>query len=198
MIQRADINERIRRYSSLLTWIEKDLDLTQPDPPLNLTVEECAAIVQRLNGPLYLDTKIRLYVLLRLDTYLSGGEAVYALPRITVEHILPQNPPSNSQWLEWFPDADTRQHYVHRLGNLALLSGYKNSSAQNCDFDKKKNKYFTGKDGVSPFALTTQVLNKAEWTPAVIEQRQSELLNRLVKLWRLDEPAFVPQSAIVA
>jgi len=198
MIQRADINERIRRYSSLLTWIEKDLDLTQPDSPLNLTVEECTAIIQRLNGPLYLDTKIRLYVLLRLDTYLSGGEAVYALPRITVEHILPQNPPSNSQWLEWFPDDETRQHYVHRLGNLALLSGYKNSSAQNYNFDTKKSRYFTGRDGVSPFAITTQVLNKTEWTPAVIEQRQTELLDRLVKLWRLDEPAFVPQPTIAA
>ncbi|MGI0486402.1 DUF262 domain-containing protein [Pantanalinema rosaneae CENA516] len=197
MIQRADINERMKRYSDLLTWIETDLDITQPDSPLNLTAEECAAIVQRLNGPLYLETKIRLYVLLRLDTHLSGGEAVYTLPRITVEHILPQNPPSGSQWLEWFPDTDTRQHYVHRLGNLALLSGYKNSSAQNFDFDTKKRKYFTGNHGVSPFAITTQVLNTTEWTPAVIEQRQTELVGRLKQLWRLDEPTFVPPPAIV-
>ncbi|WP_068818365.1 DUF262 domain-containing protein [Phormidesmis priestleyi] len=198
MIQRADINERMKRYSNLLTWIEKDLDITQPNSPLNLTAEECTAIVQRLNGPLYLDTKIRLYVLLRLDTYLSGGEAVYALPRITVEHILPQNPPSGSQWLEWFPDANDRQHYVHRLGNLALLSGYKNSSAKNFDFATKKRKYFTGRHGVAPFAITTQVLNTTDWTPAVIEQRQTELVGRLKQLWRLDEPAFAPPPAIVA
>jgi hypothetical protein len=150
MIQRADINERIRRYSSLLEWIEHARDLSSPNSPLNLTAEECKAIILRLNGPLYLETKIRLYVLLRLDTYLSGGEAVYTLPRITVEHILPQNPPKDSQWLGWFPDKEARQNYVHRLGNLALLSGSKNSSAQNYDFDKKKSKYFTGAGGVSP------------------------------------------------
>lgn len=186
MIRRADINERIRRYSSLLTWIEEDQDLSQLDSPLHLTAEECQSIIQRLDGPLYLETKIRLYVLLRLDTYLSGGEAVYTLPRITVEHILPQTPRQNSQWIDWFPDEETRKGYVHRLGNLALLSGYKNSSAQNYDFDKKKEKYFTGKDGISPFAITTQVLKEVEWTPEVIEKRQDILLGKLKQLWRLD------------
>lgn len=197
MIQRADINQRIRRYSTLLTWIEEGQNLSQSNSPLHLISEECAAIIQRLNGPLYLETKIRLYVLLRLDTYLSGGEAVYTLPRITVEHILPQNPRQESQWLTLFPEEEARQSYVHRLGNLALLSGYKNSSAQNYDFDKKKEKYFTGKNGVSPFAITTQVLKAPEWVPAVIEQRQEELLGRLVELWRLDEPAIKLQSATV-
>jgi hypothetical protein len=51
MIQRADINERMRRYSLLLTQIEEDQDLSSPDSPLNLTAEECKAIIQRLNGP---------------------------------------------------------------------------------------------------------------------------------------------------
>lgn len=198
MIRRADINERMRRYSTLLTCIEEGQDLSHPDSPLHLTADECQAIIQRLNGPLYLETKIRLYVLLRLDTYLSGGEAVYTLPRITVEHILPQSPRQDSQWLAWFPDEEARQSYVHRLGNLALLSGYKNSSAQNYDFDKKKEKYFTGKDGVSPFAITTQVLKQPEWTPEVIEQRQEELLTRLKQLWRLDQPAPLPQPVGVA
>ena len=198
MIRRADINERMRRYSTLLSWIEDDQDLSQPDSPLHLTAEECQAIIQRLNGHLYLETKIRLYVLLRLDTYLSGGEAVYTLPRITVEHILPQNPSQDSQWLAWFPDEEARQSYVHRLGNLALLSGYKNSSAQNYDFDKKKDKYFTGKDGVSPFAITTQVLKESEWTPEVIKQRQDDLLGKLKQLWRLDQPAPVAQLTSVA
>ncbi|WOD37212.1 DUF262 domain-containing HNH endonuclease family protein [Nodosilinea sp. E11] len=197
MIQRADINQRMRRYSTLLTWIEEGQDLSQPDSPLHLTADECQAIIQRLNGPLYLETKIRLYVLLRLDTYLSGGEAVYTLPRITVEHILPQTPRQDSQWLAWFPDEETRQGYVHRLGNLALLSGYKNSSAQNYDFETKKKKYFTGKSGVSPFAMTTQVLNTPEWTPKVIEKRQDELINSFKELWRLDEAVLVPQPALV-
>jgi hypothetical protein len=41
------------------------------------------------------------------------------------------------------------------------------------------------KDGISPFVLTTQVLRYQEWTPAVIEQRQTQLLNSAKQLWRL-------------
>jgi len=192
MIRRADINDRIKRYGQLLQWIGQDKDLSHHESPLHLTSEECQAIIQKLDGPLYLERKIRLYVLLRLDTALSGGEAVYQLPRITVEHILPQNPAPGSQWLSWFPDEDTRQSYVHRLGNLALLSGYKNSKAQNFEFKTKKEKYFTGKDGVSPFAITTQVLNTAEWTTEIVEQRQAKLLDRLKGLWRLEETSSIP------
>jgi hypothetical protein len=198
MLKRANINERLKRYSTLLNWIEQGQDLTHPDSPLHLSLEECEAILQRLNGPLYLEHKIRRYVLLRLDAYLSGGEAVYKLPRITVEHILPQNPQVDSQWLTWFPNEEIRQNYVHRIGNLALLSGYKNSSAQNYDFEIKKRKYFTGKEGVSPFALTTQVLRETNWTPEVIERRQIELMDCFKRLWRLETPTQIRQLATVA
>lgn len=203
MIRRADINERMRRYSTLLTWIEEGQDLSQPGSPLHLTAEECLAIIQRLNGPLYLETKIRLYVLLRLDTYLSDGDAIYNYPRITVEHVLPQSPPLNSQWLEWFPDEEIRQSCVHRLGNLTLLPGYINGSAQNYEFEKKKDKYFKKRKNnfegsVSSFVLTTQVLNTSEWTQSVIEKRQKELIEALIELWRLDEPAIALQAATVA
>lgn len=187
MIGRANINERIRRYGILLNWIEQDKDLSTPDSPLHLSPEECQAIIKRLNGPLYLERKIRLYVLLRLDAHLSSGEAVYNLPRITVEHVMPQNPQKGSEWLTWFPDEEARQRYVHQLGNLALLSGYKNSSAQNHDFKTKKTRYFTGKGGVSPFALTTQVLGESQWTPQVIQQRQKALIKQLTELWQLDK-----------
>ena len=65
------------------------------------------------------------------------------------------------------------------------LSRVKNMKAANYDFDDKKQKYFRTSDGISPFVLTTQVLNHQEWTPAVIERRQSQLMGILKQLWRL-------------
>ena len=88
-------------------------------------------------------------------------------------------------WFNWFPTEEERAQYVHRLGNLVLLSRKKNSEAQNYDFDKKKAKYFVTGKGIAAFALTTQVLQWTEWTPAVIEKRQKELLVKLKDLWRL-------------
>jgi hypothetical protein len=101
-----------------------------------------------------------------------------------VEHVLPQNPPVGSQWVTWFPKEDERPKVVHKLGNLALLSRRKNSQAQNFDFDRKKREYFS-KNGVSPFALTTQVLNENVWTLDVIRNRQQLLVDKLKGLWRL-------------
>ncbi|HEU4784996.1 MAG TPA: HNH endonuclease family protein, partial [Ktedonobacterales bacterium] len=74
---------------------------------------------------------------------------------------------------------------VHRLGNLALLTREKNRQAYNYDFATKKRSYFAMKDGISPFVLTTQVLQEHEWTPEVVERRQNELIAHLRKLWRL-------------
>ncbi|MEH2373778.1 GmrSD restriction endonuclease domain-containing protein [Nostoc sp.] len=90
----------------------------------------------------------------------------------------------NSVWVQWFPDQKERGNFVHLLGNLLLLSRKKNSEAQNYDFAKKKQIYFTSKT-VSPFALTTQVLMEQEWTPEVINKRQKHLIYKLKEVWRL-------------
>jgi hypothetical protein len=185
MVLRSNINERINRYSQLLSAIEQDEDLYAEQSPLQLTPTEKRDILTRLDGPLYLEKKIRLFVLLRLDSELSKGQARYNFSIITVEHVLPQDPEADSIWMKWFPTEELREIYTHRLGNLALLSRPKNSQAQNYDFEVKKQRYFLTLKGVSNFALTTQVLKEKEWTPEVVERRQKELLSVLKQVWRL-------------
>ncbi|MBD2301217.1 DUF262 domain-containing protein [Nostoc sp. FACHB-190] len=185
MIQRANINERIERYSKLLHAIDNREDLYTPDSPLQLTSKEKENILKILNGDLYLIKKIRSYVLLRLDSALAEGKPAYTFSNITVEHVLPQNPSADSEWLTLFPTQEDKEKYVHRLGNLVLLSSAKNSMAQNFDFETKKQKYFTTKKGICNFALTTQVLMEKEWTSEIIEKRQKVLIDKLKELWRL-------------
>jgi hypothetical protein len=185
MIQQVNINERIERYGRLLTAIERAEDLYTQNSSLQLTPQERSDILALLNEDLYLIHQIRRYVLLRLDAALSEGEASYNFSHITVEHVLPQKPAPDSVWVRWFPNPEDRERYVHRLGNLVLLSRKKNTQAQNYNFDVKKQKYFATQTGVSPFALTTQVLTEQEWTPEVIERRQKELIGVLKKVWRL-------------
>jgi uncharacterized protein with ParB-like and HNH nuclease domain len=184
MIYRANIDRRIERYGKLLNAIENATDLYTSDSPLQLTPEENQAIVNQLNGDIYLVKKIRLYVLIRLNDAISNPKITYS-QYPTIEHVLPQNPPQGSEWEQWFPTQEEREKYLHRLGNLVLLSAHKNSEAQNFDFGYKKEKYFTTKSGVSPFALTTQVLTQNEWTPQIIEQRQKDAVDKLKEIWRL-------------
>lgn len=185
MILRATINQRIERYGRVITAIEKGEDLYKAGSPLGLSAKEKAGAIKVVDGDVYeLLPKLRTYILLRLDSALSGGGATYDYSLITVEHVLPQTPETGSQWEKWFPAPEMRADVVHRLGNLVLLTRKKNSSARNFEFDKKKTSYFT-KGGVSPFAITTQVVKEKAWTPAVVEQRQSELLEKLKAVWRL-------------
>lgn len=50
---------------------------------------------------------------------------------------------------------------------------------------KLKAKYFTGRSGAVPFALTSQVLQYADWTPDVLEAQHKTLVDLLVKEWAL-------------
>jgi hypothetical protein len=124
-------------------------------------------------------------VLLRLDADLSEGAAYYDYAVISVEHVLPQSPNVDSVWVQWFPTPEERDKYTHCLGNLVLLSHRKNSQARNYDFDRKKERYFKSRDGISRFALTTQVLQESEWTPGVIERRQEDAMQRLGRVWNI-------------
>ncbi len=184
-LMRNDPSDRIRRYGKLLTSIQAGDDLFADQSALQLEENEKAEVRKALSGDIYTITRIRLPLLLRLDELLSGGSAVYNSPVISVEHVLPQNPAAGSQWLLEFPDLDERAKWVHKLANLVLLTRRKNSQAGNLDFPDKKQKYFSTNAGVSNFALTSKVLAQAEWTPAVLENRQAELIGAVAELWRL-------------
>lgn len=156
------------------------------EPPLQLTEKEKKESVAVLSGEMYgvLPTRVLAVVLKRLDQLLSNQNATYS-GDASIEHVLPQNPEVGSEWLGWIPDAGRRDQWVHKLGNLVLLSRHKNSEAQNYDFDKKKTKYFSNKSGVTNFALTTQVMIYTVWNEQTLEKRQAELLDKLVTHWRL-------------
>lgn len=188
LARKTGVNDRIERFSALTNAVEAGADLSASTSALQLSPEEQHQTYRALNGPLYETHSPRALalLLLRLDHLLSDGSASYQHEVVSVEHVMPQQPAPNSQWSVWVPDKALHQLWVHRLGNLALLSRKKNSSASNRDFAWKKSAYFT-KGGTSAFVLTTQVLQHADWTMEVMQQRQDAMLGRLEAHWRLQD-----------
>lgn len=188
LARKIGINARVERFSKLTEAVEKNDDLMLDDSPLQLWPVEQDETYNALSGPLYEthSSKALGILLLRLDALLSDGSASYQHDVISIEHVLPQQPASGSQWKDWVPELEQHQFWVHRLGNLALLSRRKNSSASNYEFAKKKTAYFT-KGGISSFALTTQILQHEQWTVPIIQARQNQLLQKLEVLWRLEK-----------
>ncbi len=184
-------NKRTERYYRLQMAIKRGDDVYVNNSPLQLTNEEQQNVYKALNGNLYVNSNASLckYVLLRLDALLSDGTARYDFPIVSVEHVLPQKPASGSEWTKWF-SKELHSRYVHRLGNLVLLSRQKNYDANNYDFARKKEVYFSSQRGTSPFVLTTQVINSRVWTPEVLQKRQNDLVNKLVRYWNLKDSSL--------
>lgn len=96
---------------------------------------------------------------------------------INLEHVLPQNP-APATWGQF--DADARQAYTNRLGNLALLKLSENSGTGNEEFpDKKKN------FAKSSLKFTKGIADFTEWTTASIEERQAALAKVAREAWPL-------------
>ena len=183
-----DVNARIERYATLLRALENSHSMASPVPAVELTAYEQSTLRRVLQSDIYLMTaRRRNYLILRLDSFLVDGAATYDPTVLTIEHVLPQTVDEGSVWATQWPNVSDRNVWLHRLANLVPLTQRRNSQAQNYDFERKKKAYFGGKQGVSSYALTTQVLNTATWTPAVVEQRQSDLLKMLSAKWELAE-----------
>ncbi|MDM7322771.1 MAG: DUF262 domain-containing HNH endonuclease family protein [Gammaproteobacteria bacterium] len=187
LVTKARINERIDTYVALTREIEPETFKGDPAALTTLTLTDAQKrkFVAALDGNIYDDLpKARMTLILRLES-LVRAPGVRIQDAVSLEHVLPQNPLNDSDWIKWFPDQDEREAWTHRLANLVPLDRKKNSSASNYDFAKKKDVYFRGKGTASPFVLTQEVRSANEWTPTLLAERQKRLVGVLAKHWDL-------------
>lgn len=189
-----DVNHRVNRYKWILVEMENrpDSSIAQPLVHIELTEWEQELFRKTLDGEIYtMPPKRRNYIVQRLDSFVGGGGATYTDVVFTIEHVLPQHPQSGSEWMQLWADED-RKYWLNRIANLVPLTRRHNAAAQNYDFNTKKTKYFNSKNGTSSYALTTQVLHAAEWTPEYVQKRQETLAAVFSKHWQLDAGNAIP------
>lgn len=189
LVTAQDVNHRMDRYKWLLVEMESRPDNCMNDPLKNieLTEWEKQQFLKALDGEIYsMTAQRRNYIIQRLDSFVSDGGAFYNTKIFTIEHVLPQHPKMDSEWLKKWSNEQEQKYWLNRIANLVPLTRQRNSAAQNYDFDTKKKKYFQSKNGTSSYSLTTQVINTEEWTPQVVEERQSDLRNVFIRKWELN------------
>ena len=109
---------------------------------------------------------------------LESNQAFAEFNKISVEHVLPQNPKDDSQWKIDFSDED-REEWTHKIANLVLLSRNKNSQLNNKDFSAKKERYFSSSINVLPNISTA--MQNSTWTKEILESRQSTIIDKLLR-----------------
>ena len=182
-----NVNGRVKRYNDVIKEVEGKHSFDSPVQAVELTDKEKEKMCAVLDGNIYgLTATRRKYLILRLDSFLSDGGASYDGGILTIEHVLPQTVEDNTEWAELWPDEEQRKEWVHRIANLVPLNKRRNSAAQNYDFKKKRDAYFSGRDNITSYRLTTKVWETDEWTLEYLEKRQDYLLKALRENWRLD------------
>lgn len=99
-----------------------------------------------------------------------------SLDKIQLEHILPQKPKTDSQWMKDFPNDTTRKDYTYTLGNATLLLDVVNRSASNKNFEDKKETYER-----SSIPENIVIKNSVKWTSYEIEERTVRLGEKIIK-----------------
>lgn len=142
-------------------------------------------LLRILSGDIY-SKRFARYILLKLDYMFLGETAKLSLPDIiSIEHILPQNPSADSQWVIDFSN-DDRANLTNKIGNLVLISRKKNSSQGNKDYIKKKDNYFKNK--VEVFSNSVRVLsNNSEWKPTNLIAHHVEVLKKLLDCYGIQK-----------
>lgn len=103
----------------------------------------------------------------------------------TIEHILPQNPDSNSNWLIKWTDEE-RKKYLHDISNLVLTKD--NSRYSNFEFDRKKGIAGSGFSySNSDIRQERKIAEYDDWTPDTCKKRREELTNWVIKNWGIDK-----------
>jgi hypothetical protein len=185
MLLRENASKRIERYCQVLRAIDSNQNLYAFDAPLQLRPDEQREILNVFKGDLSpIQGRPLRYVLLRLNSALSGGRAPAKDTIITVEQVLPPSATPDA-WSASFGVGNKRNKHVNSLGNMVLLLRKRDPKLQNLAFAEKKQKYLSSERARTPFILTEQVLQAKEWTPSVVEERRRTLVNTLEDIWRL-------------
>ena len=171
-------SSRINNMANVLKSIEKAKvadDLLKDDNVFGYSIED---VERNVNDQIY-RKRFGKYILLLLEYLMHDHNTVFPdFNKLSVEHILPQNPSTKSDWMKIFTNDEISQN-IHTLGNLLLISRSKNSSLGRKDFLEKKKTYFS--DSVSVFPNSLRVMQFNEWTLPLLKQRHKDLLNKVIK-----------------
>lgn len=190
--------DRIEAMNAIIRQIDSSASFADV-LAVNVFTVDGEAFSKALNGNVY-GKRFALYVLLMLDYLYQNHDQRMHFETLSVEHILPQTPDAESQWVKDFDEA-ARKFWTDRLGNLVLITRRKNTSQGNLDFGDKKAKYFEKNIDTCPNSL--RVLQRYNsWTPVQLQENHQNVMAELGKHFGMtlssppSQPTYPPIIAV--
>ncbi|MDK0925851.1 DUF262 domain-containing HNH endonuclease family protein [Clostridium perfringens] len=176
--------DRLNRVYGILEAIEEKYSLEEiKEAPVFLyDLERTTAYFENALNDIDFYSKGRMmipkYIFVRLDMEKRANEVLDYSDKIMIEHVLPRNA-KEAYWKDNF-SADQRRNWANKFGNLVIITGAKNTRANNKPFAEKVEQYLSKK---SDFAITKEVLELSDWNMDSLKDRHESLVNRALELW---------------
>lgn len=176
--------DRLNRVYEILEVIEEkdSLEEIKEAPVFLYDLERTTAYFENALNDIDFYSKGRMmipkYIFVRLDMEKRQNETLDYSDKIMIEHVLPRNA-KEAYWKENFT-AEQRRNWANRFGNLVIISGAKNTRANNKAFAEKVEQYLSKK---SDFAVTKEVLELSDWNMDSLKDRHEDLVKRSLELW---------------
>nr|WP_242944768.1 DUF262 domain-containing protein [Clostridium perfringens] len=176
--------DRLNRVYGILESIEEkdSLEEIKEAPVFLYDLERTTAYFENALNDIDFYSKGRMmipkYIFVRLDMEKRANEVLDYSDKIMIEHVLPRNA-KEAYWKDNF-SADQRRNWANKFGNLVIITGAKNTRANNKPFAEKVEQYLSKK---SDFAITKEVLELSDWNMDSLKDRHESLVNRALELW---------------
>jgi len=104
--------------------------------------------------------------------------------KLHVDHILPVKWNEREEWKKLWTEQQATK-WLHKIGNLTLLSGKKNIAQQNDPPKEKAEMYKKRHGGTTAFEISKMIIDKLEkgiWTEKDVEERQRWIIEQIEKI----------------
>jgi|SaaInl8_150m_RNA_FD_contig_111_115189_length_4629_multi_7_in_0_out_0_4 uncharacterized protein with ParB-like and HNH nuclease domain len=168
-------------YSSIRYLNNNDLE--KANKSISLSSSEKKQLKTVINGQIKDNWNAKLliskYLFIQYATVSDVVEQTLDFNKATLEHICPQKPAKESNWLSF--DSKFRKDITYKLGNFTLLTHNMNAKAKNYDFSRKKNEY-----DKTILHITKELSVLTSITEEYLEKRQTTITDTICKDLKLN------------
>lgn len=145
-------------------------------------------------------TRLRFYILEKLENYNHNVPISLANSDVTIEHVLPETKVLKEHWRKVLGEnwQELQKEYVHTIGNLTLSNRAYNSEMQDYSFKDKLG--VEGGIKYSHYRISDDIVDCEKWDIEEIKKRADKLSDIALKLWEyptMSEEELKPYKSII-
>lgn len=171
---------RKTRIARIIADLDSGIPVDQSSA-LSISDTERHRALLRLRGELYMNPNMKKVLLLRANDQLNGGRVTRPRALYPVR-IMPERIGATSSFATW-PES-IRDHWVDRLGNLAL-SQVNESKLEPLDSFSERRDRMLAQSGSRRFPLSAQLADIRELTPQMLNERQDMMVRLIAEHWNI-------------